>query len=671
MMPKLSIPFLFLLSFYYHAAAQDKVNVKFGDVTGKDFAAKIYPIDSNANAVVIAEVGSSTIEGNSKGWFSVVNKRYKRVHILNKNGFDIADISIALYSSGTGEEEKLDKLRAVTYNLENGKVIETKLEAKANVFEEKLDKNWKIKKFTFPNVKEGSIIELDYSTTSDFIEVPDPWEFQGSYPRLWSEFTFTVPSFFNYVFLKHGYLSFAVESSKEGYSQFNVTIPGGTSASEHLRIPAIVRDHRWVVKNVPALKEENFTSTLKNHIQKIQFQLVEQKDPLAPRRYIESWSQVTQEWMNAEYFGQQLSKENGWISDVTGPLLKGVSGSEEKARKIFAYVRDNITCTDWSRRTMDQTLRNVLKTRKGSVAEINLLLTAMLKHVGIHADPVLLSTRSNGMVYSAYPLMDQYNYVIARALIGNKPYYLDASESHIGFGHLPLRCYNGQGRIVNAAAGIVELYSDSVTERKTTTIFIINDEKGNLVGSLQQTPGYYESLGIRDHVKAKGQEQLQKDIKKAFGADIDISNFVIDSLDKYDYELGIRYDFDIRDEKEDIIYLNPLFGEGYKENPFKSAERFYPVEMPFAMDETVNLQLEVPHGYKVDELPKSLVVKMNEQDDALFEYRISQSGENISLRSRIRFKRAYFLPDEYEALREFFNLIVKKQAEQIVFKKKN
>ncbi|MBL0131549.1 MAG: hypothetical protein IPP43_10825 [Chitinophagaceae bacterium] len=42
-------------------------------------------------------------------------------------------MSIRLYSEGE-DEEKLDKLRAVTYNLENGKVVETKLDVKSNVF---------------------------------------------------------------------------------------------------------------------------------------------------------------------------------------------------------------------------------------------------------------------------------------------------------------------------------------------------------------------------------------------------------------------------------------------------------------------------------------------------------------------------------------------------------
>ena len=92
--------------------------------------------------------------------------------------------------------------------------------------------------------------------------------------------------------------------------------------------------------------------------------------------------------------------------------------------------------------------------------------------------------------------------------------------------------------------------------------------------------------------------------------------------------------------------------------------------MPFAIDETYLLRLDITTGYVIDELPKQVMVKLNEEDDGMFEYRLSESGGSISLRSRIRLKRAYYLPEEYELLREFFNLIVKKHSEQIVFKKK-
>lgn len=669
MTPKLSFLIIFFAAIFSEATAQDKANVKFGSVSEKDFAPKVYAIDSNASAVVIADIGSSNIEGNSKGWFSLVYRHYKRVHILNKNGYDIADVSIHLYSNGD-DEEQLDKLKAVTYNLENGKVVETKLDVKNNVFRDKIDKNRVIRKFTFPNVKEGSIIEYEYTITSDFLNNLQPWEFQGAYPRLWSEYNLSIPVFLGYVFLTQGMQEYFVKESKQHNQAFQVIESRGAGASERANFNADVDDHRWVMKNVPALKEESYTSTIDNYISKIEFQFSELRYPMPYQNVMGTWPMLTERLIKSESFGQPLVKDNGWLKDIVNPLGLSSNSKMDKAKKIFAYVRDNFTCIDRRGIWMDQSLKNLVKTKNGNVAEINLLLTAILKYADIDADPVILSTRSNGATYSIYPLLSQYNYVVARATIDDKIVYLDASEPNLGFDHLPLRCYNGHARVVNKEALSVELSADGITETKTTTMFIINDDKGNLTGAMQQTPGYYESLRLRDRIKEKGKEELQKDIKKAFGSDIVISNFVVDSLNKYDCELALHYDFDIKDEKEDIMYLNPMFGEGYKENPFKSAERLYPVEMPFAIDETVNLQMEVPQGYVVDELPKSLIVKLNEQDDGMFEYRISQSGQNISLRSRVRFKRAFFLADEYETLREFFNLIVKKQSEQIVFKKK-
>lgn len=667
---KNKILLIFLFAGSWASAQQDLSKVKFGDITEKDFAGKVYSIDSNAAAVVIVDRGSCELQGNNKGWFSVGIKHFRRAHILNKNGYDVANVSISLYTSGNAEES-LDKLRAVTYNLENGKVVETKLDVKGSVFEDKIDKRWKVKKFTFPNIKEGSIIEYEYTTVSDFIDVPDPWEFQGPYPTLWSEYTFTVPSFFYYTFLSQGYLNYDVSSKKEYQTSYHVTVPNGAEASDRISVDANAVDYKWVVKNVPALKEESFTSTIRNHIQKIEFQLVEQRDPLRYHRYIDSWPQMTANLLQADFFGLQLDKENGWLKDVVNPVVSGAANTTEKAKKIYEWVRDNFTCTNYHRRTMDQNLKALVKSKSGTEAEINLLLAAMLRYSNINADPVLLSTRSHGFTYPVYPLMNQYDYVVVRSDIADKVYYLDASEPHIGFGYLPLRCYNGAARVVNPGADAVRLDADSVTEIKSTSVFVVNDEKGKLVGSVNQLAGYYESLEVRDRIKAKGKEEFQKDLQKNFGSEVILSNLGIDSLTQYDQPVGIHYDFDFTGENEDIIYFNPMLNEAKKDNPFKSAERRYPVEMPYAMDQTYTLQLEIPQGYVVDELPKSVLVKLNEEGDGLFEYRISQSGNNVSFRSRIRISRAFFTQDEYEMLREFYNLILKKHAEQIVLKKKS
>lgn len=659
-----------LCLFLSQSFAQEKSKIKFGKVTAEDFKQNVYNLDSSANAIVIADIGSTEITGNTKGSFSLEFKNYRRAHILNKNGYDLANVEIRIYTDGSAEEE-LRSLKAVTYNLENGKVVETKLETKSAVFKDKINKNLVIKKFTFPNIKEGSIIEYEYKLNSDFIFNLQPWDFQSEYPCLWSEYNVSMPEFYYYVTLTQGYQPFYIQDRKDRRDNFTVTDNNSTGATDRSNFSAGVTDFRWVMKDVPALKEESYTSTIDNHLSRIQFQLAELRDPFIPKQIMGTWQKACEALLKDEDFGYSLNRDNGWLNDVMDEATQGAKTDLEKARTIFAYVRDNLTCTNHNRKYLEKPLKAVLKARNGNEAEINLLLTAMLLKAGFSADPVMLSTRSHGYAYALYPLMDRFNYVISRLNIDGKYYYLDASQPRMGFGRLGYESYNGHARVINETATPVDLRADSLLEGKLTSVFIVNDEKGNLTGSMQQAPGYYESYSLRNRIKDKGTEQLFADIKKAFNADIEIIEPSIDSLDKYDQPLGIRYKFDLKTEGEDIIYFNPMFGEAWKENPFKSAERTYPVEMPYTIDETYLLRLDVPKGYVIDELPKQIMVKLNEEDDGLFEYRLSESNGSISLRSRIRLKRAFFMPDEYEMLREFFNFVVKKHSEQIVFKKKS
>lgn len=109
--------------------------------------------------------------------------------------------------------------------------------------------------------------------------------------------------------------------------------------------------------------------------------------------------------------------------------------------------------------------------------------------------------------------------------------------------------------------------------------------------------------------------------------------------------------------------------EAYKENPFKSAERKYPVEMPYTLDEIYIFNMEIPTGYVVEEIPKSARVALNEKE-GMFEYLIEKNDDGIHMRSRIKLNKAVFSSEDYNTLRDFFAFIVKKQNEQIVFKKK-
>jgi hypothetical protein len=337
-----SFTLVFLFSFF-STIGQKNTAYKFAKIEPAMLQTKVYALDSSANAVVLADVGSTQIIGNNKGWFSYEFKRRKRTHILNKNGYDEATLEIDLYKDGNAEE-KLHSIKASTYNLENGNLVETKLE-KANIFTEEKTKNYISKKFTLPNIKEGSIIEVEYVIASDFLFSLQPWAFQSSSPRLWSDFSLSVPEFFEYTFISQGFHPFFIRDKKDRAFNFSVSDTRGASASERVNFSSGVTDYRWVMKDVPELKKESFTSSLSNYISKIEFQLSALKHPLTYQNVMGSWADLTGKLLEHEDFGRNLSTNNNWLGDVIKPLLTGDKSELEKARRIYAYVQNNITCT--------------------------------------------------------------------------------------------------------------------------------------------------------------------------------------------------------------------------------------------------------------------------------------------------------------------------------------
>ena len=668
--PKLTSLVAAIVLFTTCLPAQDKLNIKFGKVSADDFKVTA-AFDSGASAIVIADIGKSVFEGNTKGYFSLNFRRHTRIKILNKNGLDAANVQIPLYTDGSAEE-KLINLKAVTYNLEGNTVVETKLDD-ASVFKDKLNRKLVVKKFTLPAAKEGSIIEFSYSIVSDFLFNLQSWEFQGDYPRLWSEYEVNIPEFFRYVFLSQGSKAYAVNTQETSYGNWSVLVgSNSTSASEVVNLNGNIGINRWAVKNMPSIKEESYTSTINNYITKVEFQLSSVQFPNSARQDIMgTWAKAADNMMKNENFGEDLGRANNWLDDDIKIITAACKTPLDKAKGIYAFVKKNFTCTSKSGTGLQNNIKTVFKNKSGNVAEINLLLTAMLMHENIDTHPMILSTKNHGYAHDFYPLMDRFNYVISFIKIDSAAYYLDASSTTLGFGMLHWKCYNGHARLVDPKnPAPYYLDADSLRETKFTNVIIINAEKGKWEGGYTSTPGLYESVSIKDDVKDKGEEAFFKKIKNGFTGDIKLLNMHIDSLSKDTDPVSINYDFDLNlTEEEDIIYFNPMMSDIYKENPFKSAVRQYPVEMPYSSDEIYVANIDIPDGYVVDEMPKSARVSFNESD-GMFEYLISSSGESIQFRCRLKLNKANFMPEEYESLRDFFGYVVKKESGQIVFKKK-
>jgi hypothetical protein len=654
----------FLLFFFSLFAQNGRPKIKYGDVKPEDFAPTVYSVDSFANAVYLYDVGSSTYEGNTEGGLSVIYHRHARIRLMNKNGFDIATVSIHLYNDGKFVE-KLEDFDAATYNIEAGKVVVTKIDKKS-LFKDRGD-NEILEKFTFPNIKEGSIIEYDFKVSSPSYRYIEPWYFQGDYPRLWTEYNVTIPEFYDFVTLNQGHFPYFIDSANLSRDTYNILDASGIY-TRGANISSNTIHHLWAMRNVPALKEEEFTTTLRNHIAKIEFQLSSIRYPDEPvKPVMQNWYDVAADLMKNEYFGEPLTHENNWLKDDVKKVTANTNDIYEKAKKIFEYVRNNFVCTDNYARYLSQPLKKTYQSHKGNVTDINILLAAMLQNAGFEVHPVLLSTRGHGVTYDIYPIMDKFNYVITEVKNGDKIFLLDASDPNTGFNRLPAECYNGNARVIADEPVLINLSADSLKESKLTTVFMMNDDKG-IGGSFSTQLGNEESQGIRKKLSTIKQEDFFKDIKKAYSMDIELQNAEVDSLKMPEEPVSIKYDMKFNFNDEDVIYFNPMLSEAYKENPFKAAERLYPVEMSSCTNETYILNMEVPKGYKIEELPKSARVSLNE-NEGMFEYVIGETSGHIQLRCRVILNKANFDPEDYQTLRDFFAFIVKKQAEQIVFKK--
>ncbi|MEP7106802.1 MAG: transglutaminase domain-containing protein [Ferruginibacter sp.] len=678
---KISCLLLLLFSIQSSLLAQDKLNIKFGKVKPEDFDVKSALIDSSTNAVVVADVGKSSFIANSTELtFSLIYTEKKRIKIINKNGFDAATITIPLYVVDNRAEE-LEDLDAFTYNLENGKVVQTKVD-KSSVFTEKRSKNWIYKKFTFPALKEGSIIEYSYEVKSDFFFNLQPWIFQGEYPVLWSQYEAGIPEFYKYVTLSQGYQPFFINKVINSSTSFSFTehvareesfsgAPSTSSGLNTFKLDGNIEYHTWVMKNVPALKEEPFTTTVHNSIAKIEFQLNQVAFPHSiPKNYMDNWEKVASDLMLDEEFGVSINRANNWLDDEVERVVKNAATQKEKAQKIFEYVRDNFTCNDINRIYVTTNLRDVFKNKSGSVADINMLMIAMLKNQKINVNPVILSTRDHGFTHEIYPLIDRYNYVVAKVVIDDKDVYLDATIRQLAFGRLPSKVYNGQGREISKSLAMPVFFTaDSLKESGMTMVIISNLEKGGVEGSFSQNLGVYESMKIRNKMTKTLPEDFKKSLQQQYPEEIVIDNVQLDSLKLLNEPVGLKFDLKFKTfVEDDIVYFSPMLGEAIKKNPFSAAERFYPVEMPYTVDDIYTLSMEIPKGYKVDELPKSVRLNLNE-DEGMFEYLISLDKDYVQMRCRLQLRRANYLNEDYQTLRDFYTYIIKKEAEQIVFKK--
>lgn len=676
--------FIFLLLVYHGSINAQNGPIKLGKIDKEILENNVFKNDSSANAVILSDFGRAYFDFDAEGKTHFYYTRQVRIKILNKNGFDWADWEISLYL-GKHEKEKLLKVKGFTYNLVDGNIEKTKLGN--DIFETNYDKYHDIASFTFPKVKEGSVIDLEYKISSPFYFSIDPWYFQYEIPVVRSEYYFESPDFYTYSKFMRGYvgLSIAEQKSKnksisliekdaKGGLSFNTRNNKSSSQTVH-QVNVLINEEHFIANNVPAFIMEQPLSSPENYTSKIEFEL-SSFDPKysVGEVYSSTWADINKQLLDSDNFGYQLKKGRGIygaLKPIGEQLMQDYPNPQERMVAAYNYVHNNMKWNNSTSIYVNTNLKKPFDEKEGNVGEINLILVTLLRQVNIEAYPLVGCSKNNGFLLKEQPKLAQLNYVTVLAVIDDKQYLMDASTAYIPCGMLPERALNTRAWLVDETkSGWVNL-----TPAKKFKIYeMINvqmDESGDMKGELQGSYSGYAGIDIRKKVSNAGSEEdFVKSVIDQYGG-FSFETFEIIDLDNIYKPVKSKIKVEIKDQIIDAggqIYFNPMMFDDLKENPFKMKERLYPVEYDYKKDITYMLNLTIPEGFNVEEVPEDVKIVLPENGGS-FTYQINQMGGKLQIMSRLKIDRLLFLPTEYSFLKQFYELILEKQAEQIVLQK--
>lgn len=642
------------------ASAQMEHGFKPGQISFDELVMKTYAKDSTANAVVLQEFGETWIDNG--GDHNLRHYYHVKIKIFNSKGFDKANFTIPLYRNGS-TRETVTQIEASTFNLENNKVTETKLDAK-KIFTENKTKYLDLVKFTLPNIKEGSVVEVRYQFESPSRFNFKSWEFQSDIPKVLSEYWARIPANYLYNITLRGFHKLDKHDSELVKDCF--TPGGGYKADCSL--------NKYTMQDVPAFVEEDYMTAKSNFISSINFELSEihffdgRKDKIT-----KEWKDVDHELRTHTDFGVQLRRGKDVFEDHLKPVLANETDSLKKAQLVFNFIKSWYTWNEYSGKYSDLGIKKAFSNKTGNTADINLSLVAALSYAGFQADPVILSTRENGTPVDLYPVMSDYNYVIARVSIQGKAYLLDATDPFLAFGILPVRCLNGKGRVMSSRGPSYWMDIMPVAKaRQVSFVSLALQADGTFKGSVSRNADGYEALQARKKITSyNNQDEYIESVDEKWSK-IKILKYEIGNLQDLDKRLSQSYEvqiegFDNLDKGK--LFLNPFFIGEWSKNPFTSKQRLYPVDLGAPIEDHLTISLEYPSDFEVSNLPGSVAIGLP-NGEGRYLFNVQNVGNKLILNSMLTLSKAIYTAEEYPYLKELFNKVVQSYQTNLVFNKK-
>ena len=602
--------------------------------------------EPSANALKLFDIQEIEFEPSPFGGKIRTEKRV-RIKIFNEKGFPKASVTIPFYSNK--KNTKIDELKGVIYNTDNsGKISTQKLE-EADFYRDKAMEKIGLIRFTFPNLKAGSVIEYSYTISEKNRLYIDPWIIQSDIPVAYTAASVIIPSYSllkEYVF------------GRDSISQKKELLTKGLDKQKKT----------FYIETVPSFQPEPLMSSDKDNLLRMGFSFFPEGNAFAQDITPQSaWRMAGSMILRLPVLDQELKKVIPGTEKIIDTALT-ILYTPDRIQYLFNAVKKRFPENTGQTAAPDE-IDNIWKSRTGTSAQINLLLLNFLQRAYIKCHPILVSTRENGKINMDFPNFGQFNGIDVLALDKDYYYVLDASSKFQSYDFPPVNILNRNAFLLDPDnIRWIKITDDKPLIKQSVSVFGMINNSGILEGSAAVK--YYDfakSLILDSAVKGATEKE-----EKIFDPKIQGLKVLADKQENINSDdpllQTVEFDFSIP-ESGDFYFINPLFFSSKKINPFTSEIRKTEIDFWCNQEFSTDLQLEIPGSYAIESLPKNIVVR---SPDSSFIYTriVSTSSSTISFSQELKINKAVFDKSEYPDLYDFYRGLGAIIAEEIILKKK-
>ena len=620
MFKRLIIIVIAVFLFSSAGVAKDK-KIKFGKVSVEEMNMTVYPLDTSAPAVIL-------YEGVYYDPKMSVSRFFRRVKILKTEGLYLADDSFSTTAKGD--------IKGITYNLEGGEIVESKLDKKS-IYEEKVwdyDYEYNI---AMPDVKVGSVIDVEVR----FGGFPTRWFFQHPVPTVKSELEFGDSQYITF----REQLGGIIQPEEIGYKH-------------------------WAVENMPAFISEPYLSSSKNYLSYVELDISQINFPdYYPMDFASSWEAVDSYLMGHSRFGDGLKWPSTFLNKYANEIEESATTQKEKAKLAVEKVKATTIWNGADRAFLSRdNLSEATHQESCNSADINLTLVKLLTKLDIEVYPLVISTRSNGLLHPFYPSLFKLNYVMAYAKVDGEFIILDATDDHLPYDMLPIRCLNYTGRVLNhKGTESVSLVPPKKYSKRMYYDLTLGEDL-TLTGKVSYMNGDYAAYDFRkDYSEYLSQQDYIDEVMEANDGLV-ITDFVIENLKDVDKPVVEKYDVEIENVFTMIdqqAFVNLFMFEQMDENPFKSQERKYPIDFIYPTSTSGVVRMALPENVSVAELPSPInVVLPNNAGKFIMMYQ--ELNNVVTLNYSLVMNNTVFAENEYANIKELYGLIVSSESKPVI-----